>query len=311
MTALTDRIQKSAEVLGVSAEKITKILDEEGINDSTTGMSILNASTTTIDDLVGILSPLGCSKTLKLKAAASALKEGCDRPKAEAPVVAPQETFVEAMKAMRPIQQWSDRELLEKYIQSRDPEVETELAKRSQNRNFVVLKAGKFEQGKEEIDVENTLELLKTARKRVTPSFLPLGENGTVSPIYAITALNMQDRIVEMCPICGFTLYHGYCEECQNNFAGIGDDERAYARLVVQTGKFASNSSVERKALLASASKGIDDLKVTWPSVSQQFDELKLTNSLPKLRVISSRPNTVVKDPFFMDGNRSVGNRSF
>lgn len=305
---LAVRVESASKVLDVPAEKILTILKDEGIEDNDAGLLILDSPTTTIDDLVGILATSGAKK-LKLKAAASLLKgESLERPKQVEVVQPVANNFVEAMKAMRPIQQWNDRELLEKYNQDKDPEVEQELHKRSSGRNFVVL-SSTSEQGKEVIDIENSLELLKQARKRVTPSFLPFGDQG-VRPIYPILSLNIQDRMIELCPICGETLFSGYCQHCQANFAGIGDDERAYVKLIADSGNFEVKSHSDRKAVYASASKGLEDLKTTWPSIIQRFEELKATNSLPKLRVLSSRPTTV-KDPFFVDGNRSFGSKVY
>ena len=307
-TALTARVVKVSAVLSVPEDQIFKALDDEGISNDASGLTVLDSSTTTVDDLVWILSQCASNvKPLKMKAAAALLKEQDSR---EAVAPAPKaEPFTEALKSIRPIQQWNDRELLEKFAQDRDPEIEQELHKRSSGRNFVVLLTGKNEPGKEAVDIENSLELLKVARKRVTPSFLPMGENGVVSPIYPILSLNLNDRMVEICPLCGETLFKGYCQKCNANFAGIADDERAYVKLVAQSDNYVGGIS-DRKAIMASASKGLEDLRLTWPSISPTFDELKITGNLPKLRLISSRPNSV-KDPFFMDGNRSVGNRSF
>lgn len=306
---LAVRVESASKVLDVPAEKILTILKDEGIEDNDAGLLVLDSPTTTIDDLVGILATSGAKK-LKLKAAASLLKgESLERPKSIETVQPVVNNFVEAIKVMRPIQQWNDRELLEKYNQDKDLEIEQELHKRSSGRNFVVL-SGTSEQGKEVIDIDNSLELLKQTRKRVTPSFLPFGDQGTVRPIYPILSLNIHDRMIELCPICGETLFAGYCQHCQANFAGIGDDERAYVKLIADSGNFDVKCHSDRKAVYASASKGLEDLKATWPSIIQRFEELKATNSLPKLRVLSSRPVSV-KDPFFADGNRSFGNKAY
>jgi hypothetical protein len=317
------RISKSAEILGVTPDLVSTVLEDEGLKDDSGSLAVLDASTTTIDDLVKILSNLQLIKIsmLKFKAAASCLKgEGFEKVP-EAPAIAPSisNNFVDAMKVLRPIQQWNDRELLEKYNQDKDPEVEQELHKRSSGRNFIVLSASS-EQGKEVIDIENSLELLKQARKRVTPSFLPIGDQGIVRPIYPILSLNMDDRIVEICPLCNETLFKGYCSHCEISLGspgtngigsvGIGYEERAYMRLVRESGKFIVDSYADRKALYASATKGLEDLKKTWPSIIKKFEELKMTNSLPKLRIVASRPDTV-KDPFFADGNRTFGNKTY
>lgn len=313
------RVSKAAEILGVIPEIVSEKLKGEGIDDSPSGLAVLDAPTTTIEDLSSILQAnlVNISK-LKVKAAASYLKgDGFERPKSEepAPVISnpPAHNLIDAMKTLRPIQQWSDRELLEKYDQDRDSEVEQELHKRSQGRSFIVLKE-KSPTGKESIDIENTLELLKMARKRVTPTFLPLSD-GKVAPIYPILSLNMDDRIIELCPICGEVLFKGYCNKCSISLGGlgsinIGDDERAYMKLVSDSANFNCNSYADRQALYADAIQGLDRLKKTWPSIIQKFEELKLTNSLPKLRIIASRP-TQVQDPFFSDGNRAFGHKTY
>ena len=306
---LAVRVESASKVLDVPAEKILAMLKDEGIEDSNAGLLILDSPTTTIEDLVDILATCAAKK-LKLKAAASLLKgENLERPKPVDNIPPTTNNFIEAMKIMRPIQQWNDKELLEKYNQDKDPEIEQELHKRSSGRNFIVL-SSTSEQGKEIIDIENSLELLKQARKRVTPSFLPIGDQGAVRPIYPILSLNIHDRMIELCPICGETLFKGYCQHCQANFAPISDDERAYVRLIANSGNFEVKSHADRKAVFASASKGLEDLKATWPSIIQKFEELKATNSLPKLRILISRP-TSVKDPFFTDGNRSFGNKTY
>lgn len=321
-TGLSARVVKVSEILGIPEEKILKALDDEGISNDAGGILVLDSPTTTIDDLVCILDNCAQNvKPLKLKAAAALLKDK-DSSRVPDPVkeqeVSPKGAFemqsvADALKSIRPIQQWNDQELLEKFTQDRDPEIEQELHKRSSGRNFIVLK-GNNEPGKEDIDIENSLSLLKVARKRVTPSILPVGDTGAVYPVYPILSLNLHDRMVELCPFCGETLYKGYCEKCNTRFSGentgIGDDTKAYIHLIARSGKFDANSFSDRKAVMASASKGLDDLRITWPSISQKFDELKMTGDLPKLRFISSRP-TSVQDPFFMNGNRSVGNRSF
>ena len=313
---LSVRVSKASAVLGINPDQITKALQEQGIDDSAAGLAIIDASTTEITDLVAILANVDESlkgKILKLKAAASILKDAsCERPKQDAPIsaMAPMPvTFVDALKEMRPIQQWNDQELLTKFSKDRDPDVEQELHQRSKGRHFIVLKQGKFDPGKEEIDIELSLDILKKARKMETPSMLPQGDK--VLPIYRIIELNINDRITEICPICGESLFKGFCPKCQASFAGIGDDERAYVNLISAQENFRADSLSDRKAVIASASKGVEDLKMTWPSLAQKFDELKLIGNLPRLRVIATRP-TSVSDPFFTHGDRSiVGHRSF
>lgn len=313
--SFSDRVAKVATLLSVPAETLTKSLDDAGIKNDPTGLALLDAETTTAEDLVDLLQ--GCvpaAKKLQLKACAGMLK-GYDplskdtrvQYTSDSPARSPGESIVEVVKALRPIQQWTDEELLAKFSECRDYESEQELSRRAKNQNFIVLVPGKYEPGKEVIDIKTSLELLKNTRKRTNPSTLPV--EGTVLQVYKVTELNLEERIVEICPICGKTMWKGWCENCQINIFGVGDDERAFMKLVADSDNFNADSHSDRKALVASATKGMDDLKGTWPSLVKEFDELKATGNLPKLKVIGNRPSTA--DPFFQDGNRSVGNKSF
>jgi len=317
LISFSDRISKSAKLLSVETKSLAQDLKKSGIENDSTGLLLLDANTTTIDDLVSILES-GCANgvpKLKLKAAASILKgehleKATPSSEQKMPVIdasSQYQTLAEIVKANRPIEQWGDRELIERYAQDKEDCIEQELHKRVKGQNFIVLKPGKYEPGKEQIDIDLTMELLKSSRKRTNPSMIPT--DGKVLPVYKITELNPQDRIVEICPFCGETLYRGYCDQCELNFSPIGDDERAYINLISESSKFNKNNFSDRRAVYMSAQKGVEDLKQTWPSLAKEFDELKVTNNLPKLRVIMNRPS--VADPFFQDGNRSFGNRSF
>lgn len=319
--SFTDRVAKSAELLSVETNPLTKDLKKAGIDNDSTGIALLDADTTTIEDLVSILESGCCNgiPKLKLKAVASILK-GDNLTKTttshenKMPVVdvaAQTKTIAEVLKANRPIEQWNDRDLLERFAKDKEYEVEQELHKRAKQQNFVVLvPAGNkgYEPGKEEIDIEKSLELLKSARKKTNPSML--STDGKVLPIYRITELNPQERIIELCPICGESLYKGYCEKCQANFSSVSDDARAYVNLITDEDTFNANSFSDRKAIVVCAQKGLDELKGTWPSLVQKFDELKLTGNLPKLRIIANRPSDVA-DPYFQNGNRVFGNTNY
>ena len=328
------RAEKAAQILSVQPSDLLKVLADEGIADNDAGLELLDSATTTVDDLVDMLMksslqqiPTGVIlavsqtsiKKIPAKAAAGVLKD-LQAP-AAATVVVNNSTMstgtpvgdlaavVQALRDNRPIEQWDDASVLNQFVQTRSHESEQELDRRSKHQKFIVLKPGKYEPGKEDIDVERTLDLLKQSRKRTTPGVIPIPSGFAV--VYQVTALNPQDRIIELCPICGESLYQGYCEKCQVSFADVCDDERAYVRLITESDGFRKDSFSDRKAILASALKGLDDLKVTWPSLAQRFDELKLTNSLPKLRVIENRPSTTVADPYHSNGNRLFGNKAF
>lgn len=308
-TVVTLRAEQAAQILKVSSDSLLTSLANEGISADDAGQALLDAETTTIDDLTQMLMKEG-HKMIPSKAAAAILKD-VKKPSEPQPVERQFPTVVlDALKEMKPIQQWDDKSLLEKFADSRGVQEEQELDHRAKHQKFVVLVPGKYEPGKEKIDIQTSLELLKMARKRTTPSVIPMGAGSAFSVVYRVTELNTADRIIDLCPFCGEAMYQGYCEKCQVSFATVGDDERAYVRLITDAAPSVPLSFSDRKAIVASASKGVEDLKNTWPSISQRFDELKLTNSLPKLRSISNRPS-MIADPYHVDGNRSFGNRSY
>lgn len=302
---LSVRIEKAAEILASDLQSITETLAKLGVSNDPNGLRLLNAQITTPDILEKALSAEIPRGTLQIRAAASYLK-GIDPFQQQEPVKATTDPVVEAItqavQANKPIQQMKDKELLELYIQDRSFEVEQELHKRSRMQPFIILQEGKFEPGKELINLNESLELLKAARKRNNPTIYPIGNK--VVTVYRITELNLSDRIIEICPICGETLYKGYCQKCQVNFTGIDDDTRAYLYLIAKEPTFNVHSFSDRKAVYTSATKGLEDLKVTWPSLVQIFEEQKITNNLPKLRHIQPRPSSQVMDPFHVTGNR-------
>jgi hypothetical protein len=320
-TPLDVRIKKSAEVLGVPTEQLRKALDEAGIANNEQGLLIIDSTTVTLEDIIDVITiievpsysysgpvPLGDigkrlvhpfkSRTpiLKIKAAAGMLK---DTVASEMPAYGSFASVATLSKGDRPIQQFGDRELVEKYALNRyDEVVEDELQKRSNSHRFIVLKEGPFEPGKEEIDIEGTVGMLKKARRMVTPSFLPL-DSAKITPIYSIVELSASNRIIELCPRCEKLLFRGFCETCSMNLSGVGEYERAYMQLIFKyTGQVIWDKNLIR-SIVVSALKGLEDLRLTWPVISGVFDDLKAKNKLPILRIISNRPSVINKAHFY------------
>lgn len=205
-------------------------------------------------------------------------------------------------RLMKDIHQLKDRELLDLYIREREYDVEQELHRRAKNQHWVVLKTGPNEPGKEAINVEASLDLLRSARRRTNPTMFPVGS--AVVPVYRITELNLNDRMIELCPICGASLCRGYCEKCALNFSGVGDLEKGYVHMIAQSESFDRKSFSDRRAVWVSAGKGLEDLYKTWPSIIKKFEEAKATDTLPRLKIIESRPSAQVADPFHVSGHR-------
>lgn len=339
-----DRAEKAAKALHISTVDLLKILTEEGISNDEAGLMLLNSHSLSIEDIAAVLKGKSIIivddgsridalygkvqeiKALPARAAAGILKAHI-RAGAPAPEISGYPGVLTSTKqaqdlaalalALKPIQQWDDKALLENFIATRSPETEAELDRRAKHQKFVVLKnpatanLKKYEPGKEEIDVEHTLDLLRVTRKRTTPGTISVP--GGFAIVYRITDLNMQDRVLELCPICGESLYNGYCEKCAMTFVDVSEEARAYVWLIAKTpGAINAGSVSDRKAVMLSASKGVEDLKQTWPSLAQAFEEMILLSTLPKLRVIQNRPSVTAADPFHVDGNRTFsGNRTY
>ena len=78
----------------------------------------------------------------------------------------------------------------------------------------------------------------------------------------------------------------------------MGDEERAYVRLITKQESFDQGSYADRRAVLVDALKGVEALKQSWPSVRIKFRELKMTGDLPKLRKLRTLPSVKPADPF-------------
>jgi len=313
LSSISARIQKAAEILKLTTSDIETILKKIGIENNDDGLRFLNSKITTLGVLESTIRETYNEIGVVIVIAASHYLKGVDPFAAEessvpsAPVVASEPTpaavLVDFIQANKNVCNMSDSELLGLWVKFRDDAMETELNRRSKGQPFIVLQPGKHTPGKEEINTEITLDLLRTARRRTVPSIVPLADN-TFATVFKISELNINDRIIETCPICGEILWKGFCSACESNFLGMGDDERSYVKLVVDSGKINTKSSSDRKALVTSAAKGIDDLKLTWPGIFKSFEELKVTGGLPKLRRIADRPSKAPADPFHVSGNR-------
>jgi hypothetical protein len=308
LSSIGERVKKVSEFSGIDEKEIFDSLTKVGIDDTDEGLKLLNSDIASVEVLEQELSVLVRMPVLKRKAAIAILKGNDpfkkDPPERKVNVVAP-DAIAALTKALRNIGNMSDQELIDLYDRERDLSVEQEIDKRAKHQPVVILTGVMYEPGKEQIDLELTCDQLKRARKGYTiPSMIP-GKDKKIVRVYRITELNPDDRIVELCPICGEILYKGYCPRCELDFSGIPDDERAYVSLIVHCEKFNRSSHSDRKAVHASASKNLENLKTTWPSIAPTFEDLKLTNSLPKLRMIKNIPATQVADPFHVSGHRS------
>lgn len=311
---IKDRVNRVQQIIPLDEQEskpgwLSILEDIFGVTDDEEGISLLNAYTTTEEFLYNEL--LLCDRTkdkpkLKLKAIATVLK-GFDpfnkEPdkkdiKEENADEGANMKISDHILALKSPKQMKDRELLVLFDKDNEYEIEQELIKRSSGQAFVVLKEDSTEEDIK-IDIEASLELLKLSRKRTNPTIIPHPTDpGKVVQVYHIGQLHMEENIIELCPFCDEVMFKGYCQECNCNFSGIAEKERAYMRLVSEHDNFNTESFSDRRALMVSGQKGLEDLRKTWPSVSIKFRELDMLNDLPKLRKIRKLPSARVADPF-------------
>jgi hypothetical protein len=202
------------------------------------------------------------------------------------------------LKSLKPIQQWTDLELLNKFATDRDLDSEQELHRRSRGQHFIALKPGKnipqvVQNGsmtnlvqQEAIDITLSLELLKNSRKRTNPSIVP-GPDGRFLQIYKVMDLNMANRIIDLCPFCVETLWKDYCVGCNVMLDGIGSDELQLLNFIwihLKKGNIPiqESESCFKKRLIAYAQKSTLERTATlWEETfGQNTDMNSLINQL-------------------------------
>jgi hypothetical protein len=315
------RLQEAAKILKTSKAELLSFLNAQlGFVVDDEGLQLLDAETTTekiIADILGSTYP-------KLAAlAAGAILKGRDPfKKSDNPIIntvtitsneATQRSdefsgsiisnqFVELTKALRDPKQLKDKELLEMYDRDRDYEIEQELHRRANYSHFVVLRPGGLlfntsdSMGQRPIDIDMSLELLKRSRRMTNPTIVRQGD--VFVNVYRITELNPEDQIIELCPFCGEATYKGYCESCGSDLNGMTGEVKAFLKLIADSDNFDKKVMSDRKAVLVSAGKGLEDLRKTWPRIAKQFDGLKMINGLPSLVIRKSLPTSKPADPF-------------
>ncbi len=324
ISELNSRIQKSAKLLNIKGEDLLSYLESVGISNDDFGIQLLEAETTTdhmIKHSIEFAGTQGTDKStsgrgfpaIRLAAAVSILR-GKD-PFAKKEIQSPStginnySGIEQAMKNSIPIANRKNSDLLEEFVKEEDIGIQQELDRRSNGKPFIVLDQS------EKIRLDLSLDLLKKAcRGDDIPDMIPVGQDRVA--VYPIQSFRKENRIREESPfVTDSILFNGYCDKTDTDFSNIGENERKFIRLVVDLTNspeyknskfhaFSLKSYSDKKALLASAEKGIQDLRKTWPSVARIYDERLTAGTLPPLKIV----NPIVRkksDPFHSNGNKT------
>lgn len=309
-----ERIEKTAKILKLTPKIITVFLADHGVD----SIEMLDASTTSHNDLQGIFLNTTdkdgkAIAMLKVKAASAILKgedpfaKQKDIGLASTSPANEVSSIAELIKNQRPVTQWSDEEVLTKYIETDDEVYESELQRRAKNRRFIILKKGT----QEEVDVEASLAMLKRARKEEIPPFVIGIDNekpggGGKFHIYKVEEYHVSNRIRYESPLRpGVMLFDGFCQVTNQNFKNVGDPARKMLRLIYND--IGQQSRMDETKLVEIAEKeGLDGLGRIYPEIHENYMKLAMTDSLPSLKTIAP-VETRQADPFY----QKSGNRTF
>jgi len=196
--------------------------------------------------------------------------------------------------AMKPIGQWTDAELMEKYGPECADDIIDELSKRAKGRSFVVF----VDEASCKVDVEASLRLLKEARKRETPVHYKTSD--VLKRLFR--AGDFPTQVYFECPIHkGVLLLDGYCDECGHTWEGIPYSVRQFVRVIANEGE-APDSGPSIRQLIATArtcsESDVDPLAADYPKVLGVFRELAAEDKLPSLKSRTASSDTKRADPF-------------
>jgi hypothetical protein len=318
------KIKKVAETFGVPESEILEMLENMGMPLTDLGHEILMSDTTTdacLRDLflnkysgickgdIHILKAFAV-KTLKQAMPSEAKVELVLNSEKKADL---EENLVKTIKDLfpPPLANRKDKELLEEFAKTEELSIGEELHSRAKGQRFLILNS------KKEIDIELSLQVLRTARKGIAiPTVYPLSTG--LTRVHHVSGFR-SGRLAyeEESPFApGKPLVEGWCLVCEEDFRGIPLKVRQFLRLVLnytesayfkndKFKKFDVFSMSDRRSLMASARSGLESLIQAWPSVALIFEEAEALGTLPSLRLNPNSLNPVEGqlDPFKVTPN--------
>ena len=290
--SFNDKINQCAKIIGVSPEQVKKIFADEEQFSLITG----NLSESDIADMLVASIKLPKSESaivfgIKAKAAAKILVVG----DVQQPVDNTQinVSIPAIINSIKPMANWSDREILCAYIADQSDELEAQLMVRSKGRRFVVTNPS----DSDTIDVETTLTMLKRARKDDMPEYYRTGD-GTVVYMYRINDLSRKSRTRHVCPVCGGILFDDHCAKCDISFAGLTKEQRQFVYVAMLSPY--RTQSMDGKSLVAAIRNKFDGIH---PMILHTFNVARESDDLPSLiKVEKPYIGNVAGDPFKVRG---------
>lgn len=288
-----DRVEQAAKVMRIPVSDLLIHLDRMGISqDDEDAVALLEAETTREGDArAQMVDGRSCvaGETVPQLVKIARFSAGFAILKGKAKTEEKNSVDV-IVSALRPVKQWSNRELLEKYGPEASSEIVEELRARSKDRNFIIFIEG------DGVDVENTEKTLRLASRQELPTVYQLPDQRAVR-LHKVGEFPM--FWVEECPIHpNCLLVEGYCEHCEANWSGVPNANRVMIRVAYDMGLVNKNPTKIECAKLVKDLNFVIDLQHI-PSFAVRFKEWEEEKRLPILKKRLSRP-AGGSDPFFV-----------
>jgi hypothetical protein len=289
-----DRIEKAAAAMKVGVEFVRDQLAEMGI-EGDDAIELLEDEATTADlaesTFMNVEDEKSRPKIIPFRRGWRILKGSSGEKSAPA---APESSRDDKLvELLRPVEQWSDVEVVEKYGPDCEARVTEEMERRTKGKRCVVFNADGS------VDVEQTVTLIRLFRKEKSKkdreTFKVPG--GSVVRLYAVGEFPLV--FVEECPLHGtLTLLDGYCEECQDSWKGISDDDRVIVRVAVEVDPdLASGPMAIAKLIKRIRDEESAKFLLDVGQIGLHYQDLKEEGRLPILRRKMS--TTKNGDPFY------------
>lgn len=201
------------------------------------------------------------------------------------------DTLASSIQALKPIGQFSNKDLLSWYAENPDDSgAEEELKRRSGGGNCIAF----YE---DQIDVSVSASLLAKAKRGINVPTV-LNKDGKIYRVHPVG--KFPNETYDVCPVTGTVLFDGYSEELGVTWR-VPLEVKQFVWLMNDQG-IRIDAFVADDIQAIYEQDGFDALKMKFPKIAVLYDDLKAVNDLPTLKTNLSTKESKRLDPF--RGNR-------
>jgi hypothetical protein len=296
-TSISKRVQNAAKVMKITEEYVWAGLFELGIEEN--DLSLLEAETTRegdarrvfVDNAINIADKPSVKVKPACFTAGWAILKGRGKSKDS-------DDITTLVKTLRPISSFKDREILEQYNKEPSGELINELLKRSNNRPCII-----YMPDGETVDIDNSIEMLRTARRREISQCHGVVRNGKTVEVRVYRADEFPMMWLEECPLhVNVVLTNGYCDRCGESWTDINEADRVIVRVAKDVGA-AKDNLADIHELVSVVRRDTAKGLLAIPKVDRRYEELCNDGDLPKLKKRLSLTSKGCSDPLYQHRN--------